>query len=481
MALDIGKIDSIVEKSRQAFGIPGMSVAIVSGDDTYIRGYGDKEMGKTDPVTPDTLFAVGSVTKAFTTTAIAMLIDEGKISWDDHPRRHVPEFRLSDPLADANVTLRDLVSHRTGLARHDGLWYNSAWTAQELLERIPYLPLTYSFRSTYQYNNLMYLVAGLAAASAAGTTWDDFVRTRLFNPLGMSRSITSVTHLAEAGDFCTPHEKKEDEIVTVPWCNVDNVAPCGAINSCARDMIKWVRFQLGDGTWNGQQIISHKNLIETHLPQMVVPVDETSRDLAETTMTSYCLGWNLLIYRDYTLIAHGGSIDGFNAGVSLVPKAGIGVAILSNLCSDWTVYATRNAILDHLLGLPEKNWTEDILAIHKAGRQTEIAAEKARADKRVTGTLPSRDLADYIGTYTDDAYGAAIISLENGAPRLAWNNHTVKLEHFHFDTFDGKYDPPDWPVKIEALFGLETDGSIATLKLSWPSSGMHRTFRRVKE
>ena len=458
-----------------------MAIAIVQGDKTYVQGYGEKRLGEGEPVTTETLFAVGSVTKAFTTTAMAMLVDEGKLSWDDHPRKYVPEFKLLDPLADANVTLRDLVSHRTGVARHDGLWYNSMWSSAELLSKIPYLEQAYSFRSAYQYNNLMYMIAGLAAASAAGMTWDEFVQTRLFKPLGMIRSITSMTALEKAGNYCTPHEKKEDEVVAVPWCNLDNVGPCGSINSCASDMINWVGFQLGDGTWNGERLVSKQNLLETHSPQIVVPVDEVSRDLAETTMSSYCMGWNKLTYRDWTVVAHGGSIDGFNAGVALVPKAGVGVAILSNLCCEWTVYATRNAILDHLLGLSEKDWFGGILAVHKDEKEKERAARREKWEKRVECTRPSRDLADYVGSYTDNAYGTVVLSSNDGVLSLAWNNHTACLEHFHFDTFIGRYNPPDWPTVVEVLFGLEADGSVATVRLSWPHSGMHRLFSRVKE
>jgi CubicO group peptidase (beta-lactamase class C family) len=477
--MDTNAIDAIVENAREAFGIPGMAIAVVKGEETYVRSYGEKELGKGDPVTPDTLFAVGSVTKAFTTAAMAMLADEGKMAFDDHPRKHVPEFRLSDPLADAHVTLRDLVAHRTGVMRHDSLWYDSAWDSRELLRKIPHLPMGYSFRSTYQYNNLMYMVAGLAVGSASGGAWDEFVKTRLFGPLGMNRSITSTNDLDKAGDYCTPHEKKEDEVITVPWCNVDNVAACGSINSCARDLANWVRFHLGDGTWNGDQLISKQSLTETHSPQMVVPVDETSRDLGETTMTSYCLGWNVLVYRDWTLVAHGGAIDGFNAGVALVPKAGVGVAILSNLSSDLTVYATRNAILDHLLGLSEKDWATQILAIHKANREKEKVTGQERAERRVEGTQPSRDLADYTGDYSDEAYGVASVTFDDGALWLAWNNHKIRLQHFHFDTFTGKYEPPQWPVPIEALFGLNSDGGISTLRLFWPNSGLDRTFRKA--
>jgi len=478
--MDTSAIDTIFEAAREAFGVPGAAVAVVCGDETYLQGYGTKELGKDDPVTPDTLFAVGSVTKAFTTTAMAMLVDERKMAWDDHPRKHVPAFRLADPLADANVNLRDLVAHRTGVARHDSLWYNSKWSSEELLAKIASLALTYSFRSTYQYNNLMYMVAGLAVGAAAGTTWDQFVRSRIFGPLGMNRSVTSINDLADAGNFCTPHEKLEDEVVTVPWTNVDAVGACGSINSCVRDLANWLRFQLGDGTWNGERLVSKANLDETHSPHFVVPVDETSRDLAETTITSYCLGWNLLNYRDRTIIAHGGAIDGFNAGVALVPKAGVGIAILSNLAHDLVVWSMRNSLLDHLLDLSPKDWYGEVKAIHAKNREQSDKDKKERAEKRVANTNPSHDLADYVGDYSDDAYGTATVGLEEGALTFAWNNHRAKLEHWHFDTFAGKYEPPDWPVPIEILFTLDSYGAIAALRLIWPESGNDRVFLKAR-
>jgi len=478
--MDTTAIDAILEKGREAFDIPGTAVAVVRGDETYLQGYGTKKLGKDDPVTADTIFAVGSVTKAFTTTAMAMLVDEGKMSWDDHPRKHVPGFKLSDALADANVNLRDLVAHRTGLARHDCLWYNSRWTSEELLAKIAFLAPAFSFRSTYQYNNLMYMVAGLAVEAASGMTWDEFVRSRIFEPLGMTRSLTSVNQLGAVGDFCTPHEKHEDEVVIVPWTNLDAVGACGSINSCARDLANWVRFQLGDGTWEGRQLVSKSNLDETHSPHIVVPVDEASRDLAETTITSYCLGWNLLNYRERTIIAHGGAIDGFNASVALVPKAGVGVAILSNLANDMTVWAMRNALLDHLLGLPPKDWNAEIKAIHARNREKADREKRERAEKRAAGTRPSHELSAYVGEYSDDAYGTATVGLDDGGLCFAWNNHTVKLEHWHFDTFAGKYEPPDWPVPIEVLFSLDADGTVSALRLIWPESGNDRLFVKRK-
>ncbi len=478
--MDFEAIDGIAEKAREAYGIPGLAIAAVHGDHTFTRGYGGKELGKDDPVDDETLFAVGSVTKAFTTTAMAMLVDEGKMAWDDHPRKHVPGFKLHDALADANVTLRDLVAHRTGLGRHDCLWYNSAWSSEELLAKLPHLPLTYSFRSAYQYNNLMYMVAGLAVESASGMPWADFVRTRILEPLGMTRTTLSVNDLECAGNYCTPHEMDEDKVVTFRWSNLDSVNACGSIISCARDLSAWIRFQLGDGEWKGKRLVSQERLAETHSPQMVVPVDEHSRELAETTLTSYCLGWNLLNYRDWTIIAHGGSIDGFNAGVALAPRAGLGVAILSNLCADMTIWSIRNAILDHFLGLAPRNWTDAVQAIRSAELEKTRTAKAERLAKRAVGTSPHLPPAGYVGDYSSDGYGVVSITEEDNTLSFYWNNHRARLEHWHFDTFSGNYEPPDWPVLIDVVFGLEPDGQVGSLRLIWPNSGLDHTFRKVK-
>lgn len=478
--MDYKGIDALVEQMREAYCIPGLAVAVVNGDETYLQAYGNKELGKDDPVDPDTLFAVASVTKAFTTTAISMLVDEGEMSWDDHPRKYVPGFKLHDALADANVTLRDLVCHRTGLARHDGLWYNSAWSSDEILAKIPHLPLTYSFRSTYQYNNLMYMIAGLAVASASGSTWGEFIKSRIFKPLGMSRSCVSVNELGAAGNFCTPHEKDEDKVVIVPWTNVDSVNACGSINSCVRDLAKWVKFQLGDGEWEGKRLLSKERLDEMHSAQMTVPVDDLMRQMEETTIASYCLGWNLLNHRNWSIVAHGGSLDGFNSGVVLVPKANLGVAVLSNLCSDNTIWAIRLALIDHLLGLPQKNWIEAIQTQHRTNQEKLQKARSERAAKRAQETVPSLDLSAYAGEYSSNGYGPVAIAVEDGALRLEWNNHRAKLEHWHYDMFAGKYDPPDWPKDIEIVFSLESDGSVASLRVIWPDSELEHLFRKVK-
>src|SRR5712692_3088429 len=298
------EIDALMQEALQTWQVPGASVAVVQGDEViYLKGFGVREQGRDEPVTPETLFAIGSTTKAVTTTAMAMLVDDGKIGWDDPVRKHLPFFRLADPLADENVTLRDLVCHRTGLSRHDMLWYGSPWGREEIVRRIAQVKLDKSFRSTYQYQNIMYLAAGLAVGAASNSTWEEFVQERILDPLGMTGANFSTTVAEKAPDHATPHRKKEETIEGIPWRNLDNVAPAGSINAGVRDMSRWVRFQLGGGTFEGKPLLSAANLAETHTPQMVMRMDDNQKFLLpETTQVSYGLGWAISDYRGQLLI-----------------------------------------------------------------------------------------------------------------------------------------------------------------------------------
>lgn len=437
--LSPSRIDSVVEKTREAWNVPGVAVAIVHGDDvSYLKGFGTRKLGASSPVTPETRFAIGSTTKAFTTTAMGILVDDGKMAWDDPVRKHVPFFRLSDPLADANVTMRDIVSHRTGLSRNDLLWYNSPWSREEIIRRVGLVPLTKPFRSAYQYQNIMFLTAGYAVGVVAGSSWEEFVAKRIFEPLGMSNSDFSANDVVKAADYSEPHDKVDGSVKLIPWRNIDNVGPAGSINSSVRDLSRWVRMQLNHGKFEGKQIIKSATLRETHTPQMVIPVDDPgARALdAESNMLAYGLAWTIQDYRGHHMVSHGGAIDGFRAHIALLPKEHCGIVILSNLGGTSMPEALRNMIADELLGLSAKDWAGAYLARSKKTEAEAKQKEAEREQKRYKDTKPSRDLAAYAGTYKNAAYGEAKVTADNGL-RLEWSNWKAPLEHFHFDVFRG--------------------------------------------
>jgi CubicO group peptidase (beta-lactamase class C family) len=476
-AVDEAAVDALVAEALKAWHAPGAAVAIVRDDKVvYLKGHGVKELGSEQPVTPDTQFAIASTSKAFTATAIAMLVDEGKMAWDDPVRKYLDYFRLADPLADANVTLRDLVCHRTGLSRHDLLWYGAANSREEILRRIGFVKLDRPFRSTFQYQNIMFLAAGQAAGAADKSSWETVVQKRIFDPLGMTGANFSVRVAAKAPDHATPHVRLSGKTRPIPWKNIDNVGPAGSINASARDLTRWVRFQLGDGVFEGKRLLSAARLAETHAPQMVIDMDGPTGVPSyaraanpETNVMSYGMGWVIQDFRGQHLLSHGGSIDGFRAQVALVPKAKLGIVILSNLGRTSLPEALRNSLVELLLDLPKRDWNALYLEQTKKRLEEDRAKQKEREAKRAKGTKPSRELTAYAGTFDDPAYGPVTLMVEKEALLLKWSSHSVRLEHFHYDTFTGKdaaEDSLDNPLaNVTVTFTLDADGQVAALNM----------------
>ena len=437
--LPLSKIDAVVEKSRAAWSAPGVAVAIIKDDQVVLlKGYGLKELGKPGAVTPDTLFAIGSTTKAFTTAAMAMLVDEGKMSWDDPVRKHIEFFHLADPLADAAVTLRDLITHRTGLARHDELWASAPWRREELIRRIGFVPLDRPFRSAWQYQNLMFLTAGYAVERAAAMSWDDFIAQRIFTPLGMKTADTTVRVAEKAADHATPHGRiAEGRVVPIRWRNIDNIGPAGSINASARDIAQWIRFQLNGGVVDGKRLISEKNFAEMHTQQMAIRPEDVGRNWnPDAVEMAYGMGWFLGEYRGVRLVNHGGAIDGFRTNITLVPKEHLGLVVMANLGNDNMPESLRWELLDVLLGLPERDWDKELIAhfgkIEAAGR---AEVEQLR-NGRAKGTRPSLDLGAYAGTFENPGYGEIVISRDGNVLNGAWRGVPAgRLEHLHYDTF----------------------------------------------
>jgi CubicO group peptidase (beta-lactamase class C family) len=461
-------VDAILADALRAWDAPGMAVAVVWEDKVvYLKGAGVRERGRPEAVTPDTLFAIGSCTKAFTATALAVLVDEGKAAWDDPVRKHVPTFRLADPLADREVTLRDLLCHRTGLARHDLLWYRAPWPVEESVRRMAFLDQGHSFRAAYEYNNLAYLAAGLAVSSAAKEPWHEFVRRRLFTPLGMKGAVFTRADALKA-DHATPHRRGEGGKAEPMEMYPDDkqIRASGSIKAGVRDLSQWVRMQLAGGTLDGKRVVSGEALAETHTPQVVVPLGRARARSTGATQVSYGLGWQISDYRGHHVLEHGGAVDGFRARVVLLPKERAGVVLLTNLEEADALQAAGNAIVDHVLGLPKKGWNAHFLR----QRDEAEAAGKERLRKRLAarqaGTKPSRELSAYAGTYSEPAYGSVRVTHDGQALALTWSNFRVPLKHFHYDTFivpQQKERGPDRLSNSMTVFALDDEGEVKAL------------------
>ncbi len=483
--IDAKAVDAVVRDGMKSWQVPGVSLAIVRGDEVvYLKGYGVREAGTEKAVTPDTLFAIASCTKAFTAAAVGVLADEGAMSWDDPVRKHLDWFRLSDPLADRDVTLRDLLCHRTGLARHDLLGFGTDLGRDEIVRRMGQVRPAHPFRSTYEYNNNMYVAAGLAVGAAAKTSWDDFVARRLFAPLGMRGATCRASDAVKSADHALPHRRRKDGAAEVlPWHDhLDNIGPAGSIHAGARDMARWVRFQLGDGTFEGKRVLKSATLAEAHTPQVVVRAEGPVKlAYPDSPQLSYGLGWFIHDYRGHLVYSHTGGLDGFRARVVLLPKEKLGLVLLMNagVASSYASmhYVVTNNLLDLLLGLEKKDWEKHYADGAKSLRESSEAAARERDRKRHADTKPSRDLAAYCGTYEDEAYGQAKVSLRDGALSLEWGRSKIKLEHFHYDTFVAREGRPEGRDALDgqtAEFVLRPDGEVGRLLL------VGREFRRVK-
>jgi CubicO group peptidase (beta-lactamase class C family) len=465
---DPDSIEAIVHDALRAWQVPGVAVAIIHNDEVvYLKGHGVKELGKKDPVTPDTLFPIASCTKAFTTTAMAMLVDEGKMAWDDPVRKHVDYFHLADPLADANVTLRDLVTHRTGVRGHELLWYRSPWTQEEIIRKIGLVKLDRPFRSSFQYQTTMFTTAGHAVASAAKMPWAEFVQKRILDPLEMTATTLTTADVDKTPDHATPHRRNRlGSPEPIPWYRIDVPEPAGSINSTARDLARWVQFHLGDGTWNGKRLVSAASFAEPHTPQNIIRMEgQAKAQNPETLQMSYGMAWVVQDYRGHLLFGHAGAIDGFRAHLALLPRDRLGIVLLNNLHETRMNQALANNLIDRLLGLGKRDWNSFHLALVKQDMDAAQARFLEREASRHHGTKPSRELTAYVGRYEEPAYGTAEIALEEGTLVWKWSTFRQPLRHFHYNTFTIENDLLNG---VQAQFALGPDGEVATLRVEDP-------------
>jgi CubicO group peptidase (beta-lactamase class C family) len=429
-------IDEILHQAREFWHAPGIAAAVVRDDKiVYLNGHGVRELGSDKPVTPDTLFAIGSCTKAFTATALALLVEEGKADWDDPVRKHLPWFRLNDPLADHDVRLHDLLCHRIGLAAHDLLWYGAPWKIEESVRRMAFLQRSTSFRSTYEYNNLAYLAAGLVIEAIAKQPWHQFVQKRLFKPLHMKDAVFTSGEAQKAEDHASPHGHDADgKVKALSWYRDDaQIRASGSIKTSVRDLSQWLRLQLAQGKIDGNEVISAASLEQTHTPRIPVPLSAAER-AAGATQASYALGWHISDYRGHPVYQHAGAVKGFRARIILVPRKKLGLVVLTNLEDMEIVQAAGNQLLDHLLGLEKMDWNAFFTEEHRKAK----AAEKERLKKLLDGQVhvtKAKDLDLYVGTYSEPAYGKVEIKRRGDTLWLKWSSYQIPLEHFHYDTF----------------------------------------------
>jgi CubicO group peptidase (beta-lactamase class C family) len=464
--------DAYVSKAMQDWKVPGLAIAIVKNDSVvFVRGYGTRTMDAQQPVDERTLFAIGSASKAFTATLVAMLVDEGKMRWDDAVTTFLPSLQMHDPYVSRELTIRDLLTHRSGLARGDLMWYATSYDRDEILRRVRFLRPTWSMRARYGYQNIMYLAAGQAVAKVAGKSWDDVVRERIFLPLGMAETNTSTHALARLQNVATPHQEIDDTLRVVPWHNIDNVAPAGSINSSVSDMAKWMRFQLAQGKVAGKSLVSASALGETHSPQMVTPLSADTKQINPYThLSSYGMGWVIQDYRGREIRQHGGNIDGMSALVTLVPEEKLGLVVLTNANGSPMPSIAMYRAVDAFLAQPPRDWSAEYMKVRTKQRALAKETEDKRLAQRVAGTKPSLALEKYAGVYTDSMYGDVKLTAESGTLKASYGTmFDGELEHWHFDTFRATWKARNMG-RTFLTFAMDSEGKVRGLEFEGISS-----------
>lgn len=480
---------TMVGEAMREWQVPGVALAVVRGSGVvFAEGFGARSAAGGGAVTEHTVFPIGSCTKAFTTAAIAGLVDDGALAWDAPVREYLPAFALCDPFASERATLRDLVLHRTGLPPHAFAWYGVGLPVDAMLERLPHLALSADFRSAYQYNNLAFAIAGLAAGRVAGSGWEELVRQRLFSPLSLGRAFTSVEQAEHAGDVAQPHVRAQGgggahevgQVRQIPFPRCESVAPAGAVSASAADMAAWLLVHLGaygpgrlgsPGSPRPAGIISEWPLRELHRPQAVTPDPAFPPALSHVCAG---LGWNVVVFRGELMVRHGGEFDGFRALASFMPHRGLGVVCLSNLHGTLLPYAVTYGAYERLLGLTHTPWEE----VLRGGREPRAAAAGlpagAPADRPPVHE-PIRDPQAYAGEYRHPGHGTLVVEAAEGAegdggptPRLRTElgRLTAALAPRGVDTFDFSFAWPTGGATRRGVFQREASGRVASLTVA---------------
>ena len=472
-------VDKVVERARQEFDVPGIAVAIVKdGNVVLAKGYGVRRQGEAAPVTAQSLFRIASNTKAFTAAALAMLVDERKIRWDDPVTQHMPAFQLYDAYVTREMTIRDLLTHRSGLGLGAGdlmFFPPGDLGRDEIVKRLRFIKPATSFRSAYAYDNLLYIVAGQLIPAVTGKSWDDFVKDRIFTPLGMTNTFTGVAALKKGKDVATPHNTLSGKLEALPQEDMDTSAPAGAIITCVADLAKWMTVQLNGGTVGKTRLFSAAQSKEMWSAQTILPIGELSKDspaafaAIQPNFHAYGLGWDLSDYRGKRVVGHTGMLSGYVSRTALIPELKLGIVILTNQEVTAAHAAIAATVIDRYLGVPDADWVAAYSARLKKQRAEGEEAVKKAAGQRNPSTRPALPLASYAGRYRDAWYGDMRIE-EHGGRLSLYFTHTPDLagdlEHWQYDTFVARWKNRTLDADAYVTFTLKPDGGVDEVRMA---------------
>jgi CubicO group peptidase (beta-lactamase class C family) len=482
--------DGEVDKIREAWQVPGIAIAIVKGGEIiYAKGFGFRDLDKKLPVSENTLFPIGSSTKAFTTFVLASLAEEGKFDWDKPVTTYLPSFRLYDRVLTERMTGRDLVTHRSGLPRHDLVWYGVPNLPRaELVKRLPYLENNKDLREKWQYNNLMFLTAGVVGETLTGKTWEQNVRERILTPLGMNRSNFTIADMTKDADYSLGYREAEDtfKVERMDFREMVNMGPAGSINSSVKEMANWVMLHLSNGQLArsfpgpaaGKRLLQADALKDMHAPHMTR--GDGNPETPEIVPVGYGLGWFIDVYRGRRVVHHGGNIDGFSSLVAMLPQENLGVVVLTNMNGTPTRDLLVRYAVDRLLGLEPSDWSDKAIAKRDLARSQGKEAKSKLDETKKPNAPHTHPLAEYAGEYHHPGYGTLVVnSTSDGALSFTYNNITTGLGHWHYDVFKGTKNAADQTYDSFTLqFGTGFDGEIDSVRGTFEPSVGPISFQR---
>jgi len=476
LAESVAAFRLLADSLRIKRNTPGMAIGMVlDGKVLLNEGYGLRDLDKKLPVTASTLFAIGSSSKAFTTADLAILADQGSLDWDKPVVSYIPDFKLFDDFSTQEMNAIDLTCHRSGLPRHDLMWYGSGLSRQQIFERLRYLKPNKSLRTTWQYNNLMYMSAGCLIERISGKTWEAFTKENIFIPLGMTNSNFSVNDLQKSKDAALGYSTKDKKNTRLDYRNLDAIGPAGSINSSSTDMLQWVKLHLNGGKVGEKQVLSAAEMTHLHQPQMLMDYPGAARN-PELYDLAYALGWITHRHRGLKVVEHGGNIDGFSALVYLVPEKDFGLVMLTNQNAAAVTGVLARYATDMILGLETTDWNA-----RTYGDDGELAEdekdEKKPEPRRISGTQPSHKPADYLGEYEHPGYGRVEIQETASGLQLKFNSFKLSMEHWHYDVYKAADTILDLSMMIN--FHSDPNGAIHQLSVNLDPNLEDEVFSKV--
>jgi len=463
--------DAYMQKVLKDWNAPAVGVGVVVNDKlVFAKGYGYRDYEKKLPFTATTLAPIASNSKLFTAVAAGLLVQEGKLDWDRPVRESVPSIRFYNDELNNTVTLRDMLAHRTGITRHDSIWYKSDFTRKELFERLKYLEPKESLRQMFLYNNMMYAGVGYIIELKSGKTWEDFVIDRIFRPLGMTSTVYTIAEMTKAPDHGVPFTEKRDsnEIYRIPYYeDTEGVAPAGAIISNIEDMSHWLIALMNGGMYAGKQILPPDVLKATLAPAIALPnVQGDARGFWEVLNPVYGMARFTASYRGHQIAYHGGDINGFHSQVSYMPQDHIGVIVfvIGDHCASLYNTVSYN-VYERLLGMSQTPWSERLLEIRLKGKKAGTEARAKAGAEKVTNTQTSHPLQAYVGQYEHQAYGVVTVGMKDSHLTFDFHNIKLPLTHFHYDRFDTPDDEQDgmWSLNFTTSPQGDVDRTVLSL------------------